>query len=462
MAKLPRLATWLMPGLSIKRWLGIVIVGIALFLFGLLLAINFQPVTFMISLLKELAKLFPATFSGPLILILGMLLIFAGSRRAYNTVKVALQHEGKNSDLLEALYRQNKLIHGPRIVAIGGGTGLSTLLRGLKLYTSNITAIVTVGDDGGSSGRLREEHSIIPPGDIRNCIAALADEEQLITELFQYRFKSGPGLEGHSFGNLFLTAMCQITGDMYSAIKESSKVLNIAGRVLPSTLDNIKLAAEMADGSVVIGESQIPEAKGKIVRLRCIPESPKTLPEVVDAIQCAELIILGPGSLYTSVLPNLLINEIVSAISKSRAPKLYIANIMTQPGETDGYSVGDHVKAILEHSPYPNIINGVVVNSWLPEQLLEKYKSHGYEAVALDADRCNAFGVQVVEQQLVNEHEHQVVRHEPRLLARAIIQWFKKEGHNKQKFPAPAVIVPTDVPAVERAAADLLKSQQSS
>lgn len=430
MLKFPRMATWLLPGLSIKRWLSISALGGFFLLTGAALALNLQPVTFLIEMLRELAKFFPSNISAPVLLFIGFGLFYFGLRRAYGTVKGALRHEGKSSDLLEALYRQNKLIHGPRIVAIGGGTGLSTLLRGLKHYTSNITAIVTVGDDGGSSGRLREEHSIIPPGDIRNCIAALADEEQLITSLFQYRFKSGSGLEGHSFGNLFLTAMCHITGDMFSAIKESSKVLNIAGRVLPSTLDNIKLAADMADGTVVIGESLIPEAKSRITRIRCIPESAKTLPEVLEAILQAELIILGPGSLYTSVLPNLLIPEIAQAISKSGAPKLYVSNIMTQPGETDGYSVGDHIQALLDHCPHPNMLNGVIVNNWLPDGLLEKYQSYGYSPVELDSERCATLGVQVVEKLLVDEHDQQVVRHNPLQLARAIIQWFKREYHH--------------------------------
>lgn len=463
MFKFPRLATWLLPGLSIKRWLGIAFVGFFMLFLGLALVLNLQPVTFVIDTLKELAKIFPSNISGPIFLVVGFFAFYFGVRRAYGTVKGALRHEGKDADLLGALYRQNKLIHGPRIVAIGGGTGLSTLLRGLKHYTSNITAIVTVGDDGGSSGRLREEQNIIPPGDIRNCIAALADEEQLITELFQYRFKTGSGLEGHSFGNLFLTAMCQITGDMFSAIKESSKVLNISGRVLPSTLENIKLAAEMEDGTTVIGESMIPEAKGHILRLRCIPDSPKTIPEVVEAIRSAELIVLGPGSLYTSVLPNLLIDEIVQAISKSKAPKLYIANIMTQPGETDGYTVGDHVQALLEHTSYPNIINGVIVNNWLPDGLLEKYQSYGYQPVKLDRERCAAMNVQVVEKLLVDETDQQVVRHNPAQLGRAIIQWFKQEySQGKLRFSQAKAPIPAELPVIEEETPepDLLEAKQ--
>lgn len=459
MFKFPRLATWLLPGLSFKRWIGIGLAGFFCVLVGLALILNLQPVTAVIESLRSLAQIFPNTISGPIMLIIGVVLFSIGVQKTYATMKYAIQHEGRDTDILEALYRHNKLIHGPRIVAIGGGTGLSTLLRGLKQYTSNITAIVTVGDDGGSSGRLRQEHSIIPPGDIRNCIAALADEEQLITELFQYRFKSGSGLEGHSFGNLFLTAMGQITGDMFSAIKESSKVLNISGRVLPSTLDNIKLVAEMEDGTEVVGESQIPEAKGKIARLKCIPDCPKTLPEVIEAIQGAELIIMGPGSLYTSVLPNLLIDEIAQAISKSKAPKLYVANIMTQPGETDGYTAGDHAQAILDHCPYPNMLNGIIVNNWLPEALLEKYSAHGCFPVELDRERVAGMNIEVVEKLLVDENDQKAVRHNPNQLGRAIIQWFKHE-YSRQRHAAKTVVLPTDLGVGETQAPDLLKAKQ--
>jgi len=440
-----RAASWLMPGLSLKRWLGIAVCGMMLCLLGGFLLLNFQPVNFIIGLVRDAAKIIPAHISGPILLLCGGSLFYFGFKRAFSTVRMAIHGEGANSGLLEALYRQNKLIHGPRIVVIGGGTGLSTLLRGLKHYTSNITAVVTVGDDGGSSGRLREEHNVIPPGDIRNCIAALADEEQLITELFQYRFKTGSGLEGHSFGNLFLTAMCHITGDMFTAIRESSKVLNISGRVLPSTLDHVTLSAEMSDGTVVVGESMIPEAKGKIHRLRCFPESPQTLPEVIDAIQCAELIILGPGSLYTSVLPNLLITEIVRSVSESPASKLYIANIMTQPGETDGYSVGDHIQAIIDHCPYPDLVNGVLVNKTLPLPLLEKYHAYGYKAVSLDRERCQELGIDISEQQLVDENEHDKVRHNPLLLGRAIIQWYKHRARKRPTPVLPPVVAPLPI-----------------
>lgn len=442
----PRKATWLLPGLSIKRWLGLTVFGLFFIVMGLALLLNLHPVSSTLEFFQGLAPYIPNSYSGPLLLGFGALILYIGFRKAYFTVFTAITPDGRDPDLLEALYRRNKLDHGPQVVAIGGGTGLSTLLRGVKRYTSNITAIVTVGDDGGSSGRLREEQGIIPPGDIRNCIAALADEEQLITELFQYRFKNGQGLEGHSFGNLFLTAMCRITGDMVSAIKESSKVLNIRGRVFPSTLDNICLVAEMEDGTIVRGESQIPEVRKKIKNLTCDPSNPKPLPDAIHAIQHADLILLGPGSLYTSVLPNLLIAEIAQAISKSKAPKVYVVNVMTQPGETDEYSMADHLQTILDHTPYPNMVDCVFANSWLPEELVERYRQAGCEPVQMDVERCRQLGVQVVQKLFIDETETKVVRHNPKRLARAIIQWYKREYGRKIKKTTPTDTTPPTEP----------------
>lgn len=430
--ELRRQVFWLMPGLFIKRWIVIAIAGFAFALLGLALMMNMQPVAFMIDILKKLALLIPSYISGPSLFLAGTVLFYLGWKKVSNTVVSALQDEGGDANILEAIYRRSKLIHGPRIVAIGGGTGLSTLLRGLKHHTANITAIVTVGDDGGSSGRLREEHGVIPPGDIRNCIAALADDDQLLTELFQYRFKAGMGLEGHSFGNLFLTAMCQVTGDMFSAIKESSRVLNIRGRVIPSTLANVRLVAEMEDGREIMGESNIPEARGRIRQLRCEPRDAHPLPEALKAIEQAELVIMGPGSLYTSVVPNLLIDEIAEAISKTDVPKLYIANIMTQPGETDGYTVADHLEVLFSHSRYPNIVNAVFVNNWLPEKLLTKYRDAGYQPVELDEERCRAMDVNVIQGTLVNENETERIRHNPRRLAQAITLWLKRRQLQKK------------------------------
>lgn len=430
----PRQATWLLPGLSIKRWIGLVVFGLFCLLLGAALFLNLHPISSTMEIFKVLAPYVPPSVSGPSLILLGVFLLYIGSKKTYVTVFTAITPGGRDPDLLEALYRRNKLDHGPHIVAIGGGTGLSTMLRGIKRYTSNITAIVTVGDDGGSSGRLREEQGIIPPGDIRNCIAALADEEQLITELFQYRFQNGQGLEGHSFGNLFLTAMCRITGDMFSAITESSKVLNIRGRVLPSTLDNVCLLADMEDGTVVRGESNIPKAHGKIKRLFSEPHNPAPLPDAMKAIEHAELILLGPGSLYTSVVPNLLIEPIAQAISNSKAPKVYVVNIMTQPGETDHYTVADHIQAIQDHAPYPNMVDCVFVNSWLPVDLVEKYRQANCVPVELDVERCKALGVKVVQKLLVDEHEQKIIRHNPKRLARSIIHWYKREYRRKVKI----------------------------
>ena len=330
------------------------------------------------------------------------------------------------SSLLEKIYRRSKLNKGAKIVAIGGGTGLSMLLRGIKKYTNNITAVVTVGDDGGSSGRLREDMGILPPGDIRNCIAALADDDDLITELFQYRFKKGEGLEGHSFGNLFLTALCAITGNMVKAVKESSNVLNIRGVVLPATLDDMKLAAEFEDGTIVHGESNIPEVNKKIKRLFTEPSDCKALPEVIEAILHADLIILGPGSLYTSVIPNLLVDGIVDAITQSTAKKIYVCNIMTQPGETDNYSVASHINALLSHAKGRKIIDAVLINNSLPDNISEGYARTGSSPVRLDMENIAPMDITVVSQKLIQENKQGLVRHSSNRVARAVYYWYKK------------------------------------
>jgi len=345
-----------------------------------------------------------------------------GWKRVNSTIINALD---PGAHLLDNLYLKRKLNRGPKIITIGGGTGLNTILKGLKHITGNLTAVVTVGDDGGSSGRLREEMGVLPPGDIRNCIAALANEENLVTELFQYRFKTGHGLEGHSFGNLFLTALCAITGDMVSAVKESSKVLSITGRVLPSTLDDMKLFAEMEDGRIVYGESNIPDACGKIKRLGATPDNLKALDDVIYAIEEADIIIMGPGSLYTSVIPNLLISEITEAISRSTAKKIYICNIMTQPGETDDYSVYDHVKAILDHSRHDNIIDTVLVNDNFPHNLTVKYKEANAFPVRHDLNKVKELGIKVLIRRLTEVNKEGYVRHSAKRITRIIYSWYK-------------------------------------
>ena len=274
---------------------------------------------------------------------------------------------------------------------------------------------------------MREELEILPPGDIRHCMTALADDEDLINDLFKYRFKNGEGLEGHSFGNLFLTAMCDITGDMASAVKASANVLSIRGRVLPSTLDDMKLVAEMTDGRIIHGESQIPEAGGHIKRLFTEPLDCKALPEVLQAIRNAELIILGPGSLYTSVIPNLLIKEISHEIAKSKAKKIYVCNIMTQPGETDGYSVSDHIKALLTHSGEDHLIDAVLVNDNLPDKLADKYEQAGSYPVKVDTAEIRKLGVKICAKNLIQSNRDGFIRHSAQKVARAVYYWFRKE-----------------------------------
>jgi uncharacterized cofD-like protein len=256
--------------------------------------------------------------------------------------------------VVDTLTRFRRRERGPRIVAIGGGHGLSTLLRGLKGYTHNLTAVVTVADDGGSSGRIRESFGILPPGDIRNCLAALSNDEQMLTQLFQYRFSSKGELEGHSFGNLFITALAEITGSFENAVAESGKVLSVSGRVLPATLHDVKLIADMQlpDMAVQVrveGESRIPKMAGRVRRVWLEPNNAPAYPPVIKAILNADMIVVGPGSLYTSLLPNLLVQDLLGAMHASRAVKVYVCNIATQTGETDSYTCYDHVRSLEEH-----------------------------------------------------------------------------------------------------------------
>lgn len=427
--KIPKDAGWLLPGLEIKRWFTLIIIGAVLAAIGICIIYNLKPVFYLIKIIMKIAQMLPSGIIGWVFIISGAVCFFIGWLNTNYSI-LDVNNERNRHALLEDLYRRRKLNRGPKIVAIGGGTGLSTMLKGIKKITNNITAVVTVGDDGGSSGKLREELGVLPPGDIRSCIAALADDEDLVTKLFQYRFKECSGLSGHSFGNLFLTAMCAITGDMFRAVKESSKVLSIRGRVLPSTLDDMRLVAEMDDGSIIKGESNIPESGKKIKRLFSEPDNCKALEDVIWAIHEADLIILGPGSLYTSVIPNLLINDIAKAVNDAKAKKIYVCNIMTQPGETDNYKVSDHVKALINHAHYNNILDAVLVNNDLPQELLAPYKDAGSEPVEVDRDELNKIGIEVVQKNLIQDKRYEdghssFVRHSPSRLARVIYYWYR-------------------------------------
>lgn len=423
--RIPKDAGWLIPGLQVKRWFAMILLGAILITVGILILIDIKPIFYTMEFIREIASTVSTEWLAFAVVMFGAAIFFKGWQKT-NLSILDLGNGKDNASLLENLYRRRKLNRGPKIVAVGGGTGLSMLLKGIKHITNNVTAVVTVGDDGGSSGRLREEMGILPPGDIRNCIAALADDEDLVTKLFQYRFKTGEGLEGHSFGNLFLTALCSITGDMVRAVKESSNVLSIRGRVLPSTLDDMKLVAEMEDGRIIKGESNIPEAHGRIKRLYTDPKKCRALDDVIAAIKDAELIILGPGSLYTSVIPNLLIDEIAEEIAKSKAKKIYVCNIMTQPGETDGYAVSDHVKAIIQHANGKNIIDAVLVNDYLPKNLAEKYQMAGSFPVKLDSPNLKKLDISLFSKKLIEDSKEGLVRHSSHRVARAIYYWYRK------------------------------------
>lgn len=429
--RMPKNAGWLLPGLQVKRWFAMIFFGSLMILLGAMIVFNMRPVYFTMEFIRHIAEHSNSAFVGAIVALVGAFLFFKGWQKT-NLSILDMDGEREKGSILESLYRRRKLNRGPKIVAVGGGTGLSMLLKGIKRITNNITAIVTVGDDGGSSGRLREEMGILPPGDIRNCIAALADDEDLVTKLFQYRFKTGEGLEGHSFGNLFLSALIAITGDMVRAVKESSNVLSIRGRVLPSTLDDMKLVAIMEDGRIIHGESNIPEAKGKVKKLYTDPENCRPLPEVIEAIKEADLIILGPGSLYTSVIPNLLIKEISEEIANSDAKKIYVCNIMTQPGETDDYSVSTHIEAIINHAGEKKIMDAVLVNDSLPDNLAEKYKLAGSFPVKLDVDNVKKAGVRIVSKKLIEESKEGLVRHSSNRVARAVYHWYRKQQRDKE------------------------------
>jgi uncharacterized cofD-like protein len=321
-----------------------------------------------------------------------------------------------------------------RVVALGGGTGLSTVLRGLKQYVaqgpenrskrpiSDLAAIVTVTDDGGSSGRLRREYRVLPPGDIRNCMVALSDDEHLLSQLFQYRFPAGPGLGGHTFGNLFLTALTNVTGDFPEAVRLSSGVLAIRGRIFPSTAQNVTLEAELEGGRIVAGETKISRSRRRIERVRLVPRRVRPLPQVLAAIRRADLILVGPGSLYTSLIPNFLVAEVVEVIAHSRATRVYIANLMTQPGETQGYSVADHVRAIDAHAERKLFDAVVVSRAPVSPRIIRRYKAQGAEPVRPSLNELRDMGLTAITGDLL--HQHGVVRHDPERLASLLIKEF--------------------------------------
>ena len=426
-----KLLKWLYPGMRVKRWilfcaLGLLLVGSGSIMAGL--GLTKDPVH----------RGWLST--GAVILVIGIGVMISGMRRMVKSLMEVLLPAQREHQLVDLVYRQRQLEKGPKVAVIGGGTGLATLLTGLKQYTSNIAAIVTVADDGGSSGRLRADFDMPPPGDLRNCLVALADAEPLMRDLFQYRFDEGSELRGHNFGNLFITAMLRVTGDFEAAIRESSRVLAIRGRVLPATPQPVQLVATLSDGRQVTGETNISRAGSRIQRLWLEPSSCEPSAEVLETLAQADVIVLGPGSLYTSIIPNLLVRGMRDALQASRAAKVYICNVMTQYSETDGYSAADHVEAMLEYTA-PRLIDYCIVNTApVPPSLLARYREEHAAPVVVDLARLRALGCDVIEERVISTQNY--VRHDSERLAKIIVNTIaaaKNRAGNRASLPAAAV-----------------------
>ncbi|MFC2768586.1 MAG: uridine diphosphate-N-acetylglucosamine-binding protein YvcK [Mitsuokella sp.] len=420
------LLKWLYPGMKFKRWMLLFSIGVMLLSLGVALIFNYKVIDFIEEELFRFIYLWQGsynytftTLAGVAVFALGIVLMLIATRYIIRSVIMVLLPEGSGR-LVDLIYEKRRLGKGPSIVVVGGGHGLSVLLRGIKRATSNVSAVVTVADDGGSSGRLREDFGMIPPGDLRNCLVALADTEPLMEKLFQYRFKGESELAGHSFGNLFIAAMAEVTGDVERALRESSKVLAVRGEVLPASKEYVRLDAIMADGTVVEGESHIPEVKKRIRRVRLFPPHVKPVQAALDALENADAIVLGPGSLYTSIMPNLLVDGVADAIRRSKALKIYICNVMTQPGETDGYTASMHAKAIIDHGG-KGIIDFMLVNSApISKEMKAYYAKEGAAPVVVDETAINALGIGFVKADIINQKE--VIRHDPDKLCKNVMK----------------------------------------
>ncbi|MEO6836046.1 MAG: gluconeogenesis factor YvcK family protein [Candidatus Tumulicola sp.] len=426
---------WLLPGLGFKRWVVLTLFGIALLVDAIARWLIAEGTGIHVNEVLDdiVADYFQPAYLTAILGLAGMVLTVTGMRMWLRSVVRIARERGPQG--LRAAITGMRLQQGYKIVAIGGGTGLSTLLRGLKRRTSNLTAVVTVSDDGGSSGRLQKELGVLPPGDVRNCLVALADDEALVTDLFRFRFTEGEGLSGHSFGNLFLAAMSGITGNFDRAIKESSRVLNIVGRVLPATLGVVALCAELDDGTIVEGETKISSAKRPIKRVFFEPSAADPLDEVLTAIREADAIVLGPGSLFTSILPNFLVARVAHEVASAHAVKVYVCNVMTQPGETDGMSAADHVKALFDGAG-ERVCDYVVVNDEAPSRLVAAYAQEGQVPVRPDLERISAMGVEPVRAGVISETE--TVRHDPDRLATTVIAVIDRAVADRATLMKPA------------------------
>ncbi|WP_298462770.1 YvcK family protein [uncultured Mitsuokella sp.] len=420
------LLKWLYPGMKFKRWLLLFSAGVMLVSLGLALVFNYKYLDVIEETIFRVVYLWKGSYNymfttlvGIAVVVLGLALMLVATRFVIRSVITVLLPDNSER-LVDIIYEKRRLGKGPSIAVIGGGHGLSVLLRGIKSATSNVSAIVTVADDGGSSGRLREDLGIIPPGDLRNCLVALADTEPLMEKLFQYRFKGKSELAGHSFGNLFIAAMTEVTGDVEMALRESSKVLAVKGEVLPASKEHVRLDAIMEDGTIVEGESHIPEVHKRIRRVKLFPQHVQPVQAALDALMHADAIILGPGSLYTSIMPNLLVDGVAETLRKSKAVKIYICNVMTQPGETDGYTASMHAKAILDHGGR-GVIDYMLVNSaTISKEMKAQYAKQGAYPVEVDEDAINALGIGFIKADIINETD--LIRHDPDKLCHNVMK----------------------------------------
>ena len=408
------------PGVGIKRWILVGATGIAFLSVGsafiLRRAFDLRPPSY-----------FPYYLEGSIVAVVGIVTVLLAIYGLYRSMGPVLFNSASINSIADTIYTRRSRGRGPRIVVVGGGTGLSVLLRGLKAYTDNLSAIVTVGDDGGSSGRLRRELGVLPPGDFRNCIVAMSDSEPIVAELFQYRFDQGEGLEGHSFGNLFIAAMTNVTGSFERALHESSRVLAVHGQILPATMDSLTISAEMDHGVILRGESSIRETGGRINRVMIEPEDATPYGPVVEAINDAQLILIGPGSLYTSILPNLLVKGVASAITNADATTMYICNVAVERGETDGYSIADHLRALQDHT-LTEIVDYVLANDLTPGDPGRPFLS---ELVADDGRRSPHASFMLAD---LADPEHSV-RHDSEKLARFVMEVYensRKSGSRKK------------------------------
>ena len=424
----PRLPRWLYPGMHIKRWMGAVLLGLTILALGAAILLIEIYREFILDF-PDIALLLGAGLERPIraaiVLAIGVALTGFGMWKLMHSVISPFVTRGDS--VMEVLYTKRYLARGPRIVALGGGTGLSTLLRGLKAYSANITAVVGVADDGGSSGRLRQQLGIVPPGDIRNCIAALADAEPLMTQLMQYRFPPGSGLDDHAFGNLFIAAMTAVTGDFDEAVRESNRVLAVRGQVLPATSVPLNLTARLASGRFINGQAAVSRATEPIARVQIDPPDVRATPEALERILEADLIVIGPGSLYSSVMPNLLISDIHDALSAAEGLRVYVCNVATQPGETGGFTASQHLTTLFDH------VGDQLVDIVLLNRNRSARRPAGWlgEPVQLDIRQLEELPVVVVEDDLIDDQNAH--HHDPDKLAAILLRLLQEDRPARQR-----------------------------